>query len=180
VAELWEGSGLPVAPKLRLLRERFPSVPIVAYIDLTPTHVRELVSAVRAGVSTVVFRGLENSDSMLCAALLSAQNCETSELILRAIEARVPRRARATVQACAVNGKHAFSVDQLGRCRGITRRGLAKALRSSGLPAPKRLIGWMRLLHAGRLADDPGRSVEAIALELGFASGAALHNMLRR
>jgi AraC-like DNA-binding protein len=42
------------------------------------------------------------------------------------------------------------------------------------------MIGWCRLLIAARVLDDPGRTVEQVALKLDFPSGAALRNMFKR
>ena len=42
------------------------------------------------------------------------------------------------------------------------------------------MIAWCRLITAARLLEDPGRTVEQVALLLDFPSGASLRNMLKR
>jgi AraC-like DNA-binding protein len=63
---------------------------------------------------------------------------------------------------------------------GVHRKTLVDRLKAAHLPSPRAMIGWCRLLMAARLLDDPGRTVEQVALKLDFPSGAALRNMFKR
>jgi AraC-like DNA-binding protein len=63
---------------------------------------------------------------------------------------------------------------------GLSRRTLAHRLSQNGLPSPAVLASWCRMLTAANLLRDPGRSVERVAMWLGFGCGAGLRNMLRR
>jgi AraC-like DNA-binding protein len=51
---------------------------------------------------------------------------------------------------------------------------------AAGLPAPADLRAWCRLFMAGRLLDEPGRTVESVALQLEFTTGSALRNLIKR
>ena len=42
------------------------------------------------------------------------------------------------------------------------------------------MLGWCRLLAAAILLEEDGRAVDHVSFELGFASGAAFRNMLKR
>ncbi len=63
---------------------------------------------------------------------------------------------------------------------GVHRKTLVDRLKAARMPSPRAMIGWCRLLIAARMLDDPGRTVEQVALKLDFPSGAALRNMFKR
>jgi AraC-like DNA-binding protein len=78
------------------------------------------------------------------------------------------------------HSRREMSVEDAATAMGIHRKTLVDRLRSAGLPSPRTIIGWSRLLTAARLLDDPGRTVEQVALRLDFPSGTALRNMFKR
>ena len=51
---------------------------------------------------------------------------------------------------------------------------------AAGCPTPRALRTWCRLFVAGRLLEEPGRTVESIALQLEFDSTTGLRNALKR
>jgi transcriptional regulator GlxA family with amidase domain len=63
---------------------------------------------------------------------------------------------------------------------GLDRRTLVRRLERAGLPPPRRIAGWCRVIVAARLLDDPIYTLEQAALRLDFPSGTALRNMLIR
>jgi AraC-like DNA-binding protein len=71
------------------------------------------------------------------------------------------------------------TVPELARRAGCSPRTLRRTLAAAGLPSPEQLLAWRRVLHAARLLEDPGRSVESVARTLELSSGAALRKTLR-
>ncbi len=71
-------------------------------------------------------------------------------------------------------------MEDVANALGVHRKTLVDRLKAAQLPSPRAIIGWCRLLVAARVLDDPGRTVEQVALMLDFPSGTALRNMCKR
>lgn len=66
----------------------------------------------------------------------------------------------------------------LARALYLSRITLLRWCRRSGLPVPRRLLVWMRVLLAAELLDNPGQSVLAVALACGYSSDRTLRRAL--
>jgi AraC-like DNA-binding protein len=180
VVELSAGEAPSAAPLIRTVRDRFPSVPVLAYCGaLTPGTAREIHHAARAGARELVLRG-EDEGARIRAAVARAEGDSLAALVDRRLAPLVPGDARAVFRQALLRADRPIPVTALARRLGVHRKTLAGRLARGGHPAPSRIVGWCRLLVAARRLEDPRRSVERVAAELGFASGAALRNMLRR
>jgi len=84
------------------------------------------------------------------------------------------------IEYCIEHARAAPTVAQLAAAIGVHRKTLVNWMLQDHLPPPRAITGWCRILLAARLLEDPGRSVESVALDLGFGSGTELRNMLRR
>lgn len=180
ISELADRAGASTVPAIATLRERFPSLPILAYVGLTPHDLRGLVTATRAGVNAVIVAGVDDGVGVLTGRLSAARSGQTSELIMEAARPLVPRSLWAFFRCCAIHSTHPIDVADAARALGIDRKTIRNRLLKAGLPLPRSVIAWNRLLHAARLLDDPGRSVEHVATILEFPSASAFDNMLRR
>ena len=60
------------------------------------------------------------------------------------------------------------------------RKTLVNRLAAAGCPTPRVLRTWCRLFVASRLLEEPGRTVESIALQLDFETTTGLRNALKR
>ena len=56
---------------------------------------------------------------------------------------------------------------------------LERRCESWGLPSPGRLLLWLRVLYGLRWLQEPGRSVESVAGQLGYSSGAAFRRAIK-
>jgi AraC-like DNA-binding protein len=63
---------------------------------------------------------------------------------------------------------------------GVDRKTLVNWLRTCGTVRPFEFIAWIRLAIAAGMLEDPGKTIEQVALDAGFSSAAAFRNMLRR
>lgn len=72
------------------------------------------------------------------------------------------------------------SVDELASAFCGSAETLRRHLVSARLPPPAKLIGWFRIFHAGFLLENARRSVENVALVLGFPGRTSLDNRIRR
>ena len=165
---------------IRTIRRDFPSLPVLLYCQLTAGHVRCVPGLIRAGADEVVLRGVDDVQSVLRRALHDASTARAGNQVLEALRRVAPKASESLLAYCLAHADRPLTVAQFARGLGVHRKTLCNRASVAGLPAPSVLISWCRLLHAARLLDGEERSVERVALLLGFGSGTALRNMLRR
>jgi transcriptional regulator GlxA family with amidase domain len=74
-----------------------------------------------------------------------------------------------------------MSVSDVALALGVPGRTLSYRLRALALPAAHELLLWSRVLQAAWELENQGeKSLERIALDLGFPSGAALRGSMMR
>ena len=180
VMDLRDRTGQPTLPTVHAIRERFPSVPIVAYVHLGPDTSRDILALARAGVNDLILRGVDDVGVALRSAITTAQDHCAARDVLGALGTLVPQNLVPFLTYCLEHGRRAISVPEAAAALWVHRKTLVDRLAAAGFPTPSAMIAWCRLILAARLLEDPGRSVEQVALLLDFPSGAALRNMLKR
>ncbi|MGH7646597.1 MAG: helix-turn-helix domain-containing protein [Gemmatimonadaceae bacterium] len=180
VTALRAPSGQSLVETLCALRTNIPSVPILAYIDLTPPNARELVRAIQGGINGVIIAGEDDSPARLRRALLDAGDSSAAAQLIEVVHHILPARLRPVFEAVATRTSGPLSVSELALACGVSRRTLVNRLRKAAWPTPRRLIAWSRLLHASIMLDDLGRPIERVAIDLDFPSAPSLTNMLHR
>ena len=180
VVDLRDRRGTPTLGAVRLIREQFPSVPVIAYCALTPDVSRDILELARAGVNDLVLRGVDDVGVALRAAIAAAQDHCGAREVLTLVEPLVPPTVLHFIRFCLENGRRTLTVEEVARALGVHRRTLVERHSAAGLPSPSAMIQWCRLLIAARLLEDVGRAVEHVALLLDYPSGTALRNMLKR
>ena len=161
------------------LRKRFPSVLVVVYWASGQTG-SSVCAAVRAGADEVVIAGVDDSRERLTHTLREASRYRLATTVHTGLVGILRPDALSFVDCCLNLSWRPFGVARLAVERGVSPRTLSSHCRMWGLPEPRVVIAWTRLLLATHLLADPGRSVEQVADALGFGAGAGLHNMFRR
>jgi AraC-like DNA-binding protein len=181
LTEMRDNSGAHVAPAIRRLHVKFAATPILVYCALSPGMSGELLDLMHAGITGIVFRGCDDIAQVMSRVLVSMDDRSlTSTVIAAAVTASASAEGRMVIAYCVENAHRAPTVEQMARAIGVDRKTLLNWMRRAGLPAPKATVAWCRLLLAARLLSGSCRSVEHVALRLGFGSGTELRNMLRR
>ncbi len=165
---------------VRRIRAGYPSVPIVLYCSLGPDTSREVLEFARAGVNDLVIRGVDDLRLPLRIAITTAQDHHSARGVLKELESTIPAAVLPIVQYCLENGRRGLTVAQVATAMGVHRKTLVDRLSAAGFPSPSAVISWCRLLVAARLLEDPGRSIEQVALVLDFPSGTSMRNMVKR
>ena len=180
VVEPCDDMGSSTAPLVGALRRDFPRIPVVAYCDHRRDRSTDILALARAGVHELVFRGADDVRPVLTSALASAvRHCTATEL-LEELQNVLPPNVVPVVRYCLEHAAEPLTVQRIANALGVHRKTLVYRLRQARLPAPRAVIAWCRLLVAARLLEDPGRTVEQVALDLDFPSGTALRNMIKR
>jgi AraC-like DNA-binding protein len=168
------------ADPLRRLLEAFPSVPVFAVVDggeQTPVALRTLGAW---GVAQVVTAAHDDT----IAALLHRLDAAQGRSLRRGLAATLPPdtsgRARAIADTAAAVVAVGGQGRELARRLSLSRRTLLRWCDRAGLPPPRKLLAWLRVMLAAEMLDDPGRTVLAVAHACGYASDSGLRRVTRR
>ena len=172
--------GAPTLPTVRRLRDEFPSVPIVMYLPMSAVVSGAVLEYAKAGVSQLVFQGIDDLKASLRSAVNAALDQVSAVALGADLEPLIPATIVPFLRYCLEHARRDITVEEVAAAMGVHRKTLVDRLKAARLPSPRAMIGWCRLLIAARMLDDPGRTVEQVALRLDFPSGAALRNMFKR
>jgi AraC-like DNA-binding protein len=180
VVDVRDREGQSTLPTVRVIRDAYPSVPVVLYCAISPDWSRDVLAFARAGVNDLVLRDVDDLRYSLRTALSTAVDHCSARGIIAELESVVPPGVLPIVRFCLENGRRALSVEDVADALAVHRKTLVHRLTGARLPPPSAIIAWCRLVVAARLMEDPGRSVEQVALILDFPSGTSLRNMMKR
>lgn len=171
--------GAETAPLVRRIREGFRSTVILGYCEYGRSDA-DIASLVRAGVDDLVFRGADDVRVVLQEILVRAVRHSVAAQVIEDLGDALPPKVRPIVAHLLEHAGDPPTVDATAAALGVNRKTLVNRVARAHLPAPSTLIAWARLLAAGRLLEDAGRSVEQVAHLLNFESPNALRNMIKR
>ncbi len=172
--------GAATLPTVRRLRAEFPSVPIVMYLPMSAVVSSAVMEYAKAGVSQLVFQGVDDLKASLRSAVNAALDQVSAVALSADLEPLIPATIVPFLRYCLEHARRNITVEEVAAAMGVHRKTLVDRLKAAHLPSPRAMIGWCRLFIAARMLDDPGRTVDQVALKLDFPSGAALRNMFKR
>lgn len=182
VVDPYEASETPGQPTVELasLLNRFPSLTVTAALAVRPGRLRDVLKLGQWGVVQVIDLEEETTALALAHRLMAARGRPLRALVERSLPAYTSASARAILSAASSIVAEGGQGKDLAKTLHITPRTLTRWCRKAGLPPPKRLLAWMRILLAAEFLDDPGRPVSAVALACGYAADSSLRLALRR
>lgn len=173
----FDSGGDEISPGLRSLMADFPSVPVLAALEVGPDDADALVRIGGHGVCDIVSIGHDDTATALRHRLGKAE-CRPLKLLLADIlPADLGGRARAILDTATGVVSGGGDGSDLARSLGVSRRTLLRWSEIAALPPPRRLLAWLRILLAAELLDDPGRSVLGVAQACGYSSDSGLRRV---
>lgn len=172
--------GTSTLDAVRRIRDEYPSIPVVLYCALTSETSRDVLLFARAGVDQLVVQGVDDLRTPLRGAVQTAVDSVTAKQHLVDLAPLVPPNILPFLRHCLEHARRELTVEEVAAALGVHRKTLVDRLKAANLPSPSSIISWCRILLAARLLEDPGRTVEQVALMLDFPSGTALRNMMKR
>ncbi|HET7229010.1 MAG TPA: hypothetical protein VFJ16_03375 [Longimicrobium sp.] len=177
VAPFGSAGGEP-DPALQVLLASAPLLPVVAAADLASCAPAGVETLLRWGVSEVVDMGLEGGPEALVPRFRAAH----ARPLKRRLEARLSRYASANamtlVRAAAEVACDCGLSDDLAAVFGVNERTVADWCAREGVPPPRRLLGWVRVLLAVGLLEELGRSWTNVARSTGYVDGKGLRRAI--
>lgn len=171
----------PAGPELTSLSGRFPSLSVVAYVDLQGTRGEHLLRLGEAGVRAIVLLNVDDQPISLLKTLTSAVTLPAMDGVRDLLDARLCGLLHTLVRPLLERSGRGLTVEELAsRHYGSSPRTLRRHFRQAGLPSPSRLIAWCRLFCAVHLLSDPARTTRNVAETLHFSSASALCKAIKR
>ena len=175
-------SGEARTDALEDIRQRFASLPVVIYTQLSPGTVQAIVRLAKYGIEHVVLSRFDDEPARFLELLEGIPAHALSDRMLQSLAG-----ALAPLPASVVRG-----VDQLFRspdrfknaqdlatAAGVTVRTLYRSLESVGIFSARTLVVSAKLLRAFGLLQDPGRSIKDVAANAGYHSPWQLSQQFR-
>jgi AraC-like DNA-binding protein len=162
------------------VRREFPDVYVIAYGEVGRTPSSAIAAMIRSGAHDMLQYPNDDSRSIIENLLRTANRTNVAAQVYESIADTLDPAALPLVKLYLSGAEGPVPVIEAAVQLGVHRKTLRNRLDAAGLPAPADLRAWCRLFLAARLMDEPGRTVESVALELDFTSGSAFRNLLRR
>lgn len=176
VADLHAERGKDGVLRIYRLNRRFPRTPILVWGDLDG---RDLFRLGKAGATDVV-SGSDTLNQRLLAEMIGDVTADgTAEEIGARLADRVEPEGRELVLSAAALIPEGIQVPGLAELQGVSVSTLERRCEAWGLMTPGRLLLWLRIIYGLHWLLEPGRSVESVAGQLGYSSGAAFRRAIK-
>lgn len=163
--------GEPRTHEIERIRQLFPSLPLLLYTALGPQSAAVLLALGRSGIRRAIFHRFDDAPATLRAALQAELDQCASQQVLQSLGDLLdglPGQFREALGAVLGPTNGTGSVGDLARFALVERRTCERWFVRAGLPSPRLVMIAVRMLYAHRLLQDPGYTVEDVALRLGY------------
>jgi len=165
--------------RVRELLEWRPSLPLVAALPLKPDRAGDLRALFGWGVSQVLDLVLETRPAAVQARLRDARARPLKRRVEEILSPFASENARNLLRAACEAAVEGGGAPEMAALFGADPRTVAGWCRREGLPAPRRLLAWTRVLLAATLLEERGRSIVNSARGAGYATDHALRRAMR-
>lgn len=166
------------APELRAFLREFPSTTVIAAMETRGARFRDIRTLGVWGVVEVISLELEATPEAITQRLRSVRGRPLQAVLKQSLPRNLSSRPLSLLMATAEVVSAGGHARDLARSLCVSRRTLYRWSVRAGLPPPRRLLAWMRVLLAAELLDDPGRTVSSVAYACGYSSDNALRTAL--
>lgn len=178
LADPFAGSADEPDPALHAFIRSAPSLPVVAAVDLARAPLAAIRTLYAWGVSELVDVGVDRAPDALPTRLRSAHARPFKRRLEAGLSRHVPALGLTLIRAAAetaVDRGHAVDMAQVF---AVGEKTLAGWCLRQGLPQPRRLLGWLRVLLALTLLEEPERTWRTVATGCGYNDDSGLRRAL--
>lgn len=176
VADLHAERGKDGALRVYRFARRYPRTPLIVWGELDG---RDLFRIGKAGATDVVMSGDAVNTDLLLELIDGVTEDRLATRIDRALAARADPEGRDLVMTAARGIPDAIQVPDLAEAHGLSVSTLERRCQEWGLTTPGRILLWLRIVYGLSWLLEPGRSVESVAGQLGYSSGAAFRRAIK-
>jgi AraC-like DNA-binding protein len=163
--------------EIERLRVLFPSFPLILYTQLVPPVAPVLLRLGQSGVREVVVARHDDQPNRLAELLTNEASHAVSGQLIAAFSDlldRCPAQLRWAFEAAIRDPASVPSVQELAVLARMDRRTCLRWFAKAKLPPPSVMLMVLRVVYAHRLLQDPGYTVEDVAIKLGYAQTRSL------
>ena len=168
--------------RIRAVRDKYRSLPMIVYSTLgTSTH-RELVELGKSGMEHLVLFGMDDDPSQLRALLDRQPGTSLAETVLTLLQrplSRAPAMVATAIDQLLRNPAAFADVADLAIAASSPRRSLYRHCERAGFVTPKELLSGARLLRAYAYLREPSYTLESVATHVGFGDSDALAKAMK-
>jgi AraC-like DNA-binding protein len=176
VADLHAERGKDGVLRIYRFAKRYPHTPILVWGDLDG---RDLFRLGKAGCTDVLVNPDGENRGLVMELLGDATRDALAERIDARLSEKVGRSARRLVATAAAGIPTAIQVPDLADRHDMSVSTLERRCQDWGLTTPGRILLWLRIVYGLSWLLEPGRSVESVAGQLGYSSGAAFRRAIK-
>jgi AraC-like DNA-binding protein len=178
----FDAPGDPGADRIRAVRNRYRSLPMIVYSVLAAQTLRPLVELGREGMEQLVLYGLDDDPQHLRQMLERQPGILLSERMLGQLRcplSRLPVGAAGALERLIRNPAAFLGVTDVALAAALPKRSLYRHLTRAGLASPRELVVGARLLRAYAFLREPSYSLDAVAGHVRFADSDAMSRAMK-
>ena len=163
--------GLVRTTEIRALLDRYPTLPIVLYTQLSPLALKALVELAKHGSQQVVLHRFDDAPEKFRAVLERQPGSTLSSLLLEQLSEPVgalPGNLARAVERMFKRPGQFFGVPDLASAAQMPRRTVYRYFEGVGLASPRMVVSGARMLRAYSYMREPGHSLVDVATKLGY------------
>lgn len=176
VADLHAEPGKDGALRVLRFSRRYPRTPLLVWGDLDG---RDLFRVGKAGAFDVVLAPESSNTALVSERVEEATFDEIAHQVDQAMRVRVGTDGRSLIRSAAERIAEGIQVPTLAEVHGFSISTLERRCQEWGLTTPGRILLWLRIIYGLNWLQEPGRSVESVAAQVGYSSGAAFRRALK-
>lgn len=179
ILEFGDRSDEPVTPLLRRIRRASPQALVIGLCRLSPHTAAEIVKAVKAGLDELVIEGYDDLCTKVDRAVGDTPKLRTVESALGCLRRDASPLVTDALRYFILNSDHAANINEISSAFGIPTRTLLRRFSAAGMPTPRDVAAWARVLVATALLEDR-HTVGAVAAAVGCRSPRGLRKLIAR
>jgi len=167
----------PRAHEVERMRVLFPSLPMILYTRMSPHLAPVLLRLGHANIKRVIVAWHDDHPTRIRDTLVAEAARSVSQRLVGELEdilARVPDKLGWAIETIIREPAEVQTVHALADRARMDRRTCLRWFARAGLPSPSVLLSVLRVVHAHRLLQDPGYTVEDVARKLGYSQTRSL------
>ena len=176
VADLNAERGKDGVLRIYRFHQRYPNTPILVWGDLDG---RDLFRLGKAGATNVLVSLDAPNTELIREMVGNAAVDRVADEVDHRLRRRVGAEARALVRSAAEGIPRGIQVPELAATHDLSVSTLERRCQQWGLTTPGRILLWLRIVYGLHWLLEPGRSVESVAGQLGYSSGAAFRRAIK-
>lgn len=181
VVDVRDAQGRSPGAAISAARRVHPGIPVLVWAEREELIRVDLRVLIDAGVTSIQARHSGVLEQIAIQGLVPRRTVSYHQQVEHVLQTKVPEPARHIVSFCLHPSNGMMSVRDVASALGVPSRTLSYRLRVFGMPAAHELLLWSRVLQAAwELENQGGKSLERIALDLGFPSAAGLRASMMR